>query len=123
MKVLIVEDSKTMRDIVKAVLTQIGCDHIEEASDGQDALRRLANFHPDIVLLDWNMPTMNGLEFIKAFRKISLTTPVIMVTTECDQAHVVEAIKAGVDDYIAKPFTPALLAHRIREALQKTKAA
>ncbi len=123
MKVLIVDDSKTMRDMIKSILDQIESDQVEEASDGQDALRALSNFQPDVVLLDWNMPTMNGLEFIKAFRQISLTTPVIMVTTECSQAHVVEAIKAGVDDYIIKPFTPALLAHRIQEAIQKSKAA
>lgn len=123
MKTLVIEDSKSMRDIIKAVLKQIGCEHIEEACDGQDALRRLTTFQPDIVLVDWNMPTMNGLDFVKAFRQISLTTPIIMVTTEGDQMRVVEAIKAGIDDFIIKPFAPALLAHRIVEAMKKSKAA
>jgi two-component system chemotaxis response regulator CheY len=123
MNVLVIDDSKTMRDIIKSVLTQIGCERVEEASDGKDALRTLADFAPELVLVDLNMPNMDGLEFVKAYRQISLTTPMIMVTTDSGQAQVVEAIKAGVDDYIVKPFTPALLAHRVREAMKKSKAA
>ena len=123
MNVLVIDDSQTMRDIIKSVLTQIGCERVEEASDGKDALRTLADFAPELVLVDLNMPNMDGLEFVKAYRQISLTTPMIMVTTDSGQAQVVEAIKAGVDDYIVKPFTPALLAHREREAMKKSKAA
>lgn len=122
MKILLVEDSKTMRNIEKAVLSQIGHTDIEEACDGEDALRKLASCQPDLLLVDWNMPTMDGLAFVKAFRRTDRSTPIIMVTTESEKSRVVEAIKAGVDNYVVKPFTPDLLSQRISETLEKAAA-
>ena len=122
MKILLVEDSKTMRNIEKAVLAQIGHTDIEEACDGQDALRKLATYQPDLLLVDWNMPNMDGLTFVKAFRQANRTTPIIMVTTESEKSRVVEAIKAGVNNYVVKPFTPDLLSQRITETLEKAVA-
>ena len=123
MKILLVEDSKTMRNIEKSVLAQLGHTDVEEACDGQDALRQLPSMEPDLLLVDWNMPNMDGLSFVKAYRQMNKATPVIMVTTESEKARVVEAIKAGVNNYVVKPFTPDLLSQRINETLEKCQAA
>ena len=119
MKVMLVDDSKTMRNIQKGVMTQLGYTDIVEATDGQDALSQVFAAAPDLILLDWNMPNMDGLTFLKAFRQKNTTTPVIMVTTEGEKSRVVEAIKAGVNNYIVKPFTPNVLKGRIEETLNK----
>ncbi|UYV13667.1 MAG: response regulator [Phycisphaera sp.] len=123
MKIMLVDDSKTMRNIQKSVLTQLGYSDIEEASDGEEALGLLETSAPDLLLVDCDMPHMDGLGFVKAFRRSDSTTPIIMVTTEAEKAHVAEAIKAGVDNYVVKPFTPDLLSQRIQETLAKCEAA
>jgi len=123
MKILLVDDSKTMRNIQKSVLTQMGHTQIEEACDGQDALSKVGAFQPELLLVDWNMPNMDGLSFVKAFRQQDKTTPIIMVTTESERARVVEAIKAGVNNYVVKPFTPDILNQRITETMSKLAAA
>jgi two-component system chemotaxis response regulator CheY len=122
MKILLIDDSKTMRNIQKSVLTQLGYSTIEEACDGQDGLSKVAAFAPDLILVDWNMPNMNGLDFVKAFRGTNKATPVIMVTTESEKSRVIEAIKAGVNNYVIKPFTPDLLSQRINETIAKKAA-
>lgn len=119
MKILLVDDSKTMRNIQKAVLAQIGFTQIEEACDGNDALSKVNAFAPELILVDWNMPNMDGLTFVKHYRQTNKTTPMIMVTTEAEKARVIEAIKAGVNNYVVKPFTPDLLSQRIQETLAK----
>lgn len=123
MKIMLIDDSRTMRNIQKAVISQIGQHVIEEAADGQDALSKVNAFQPDLILVDWNMPNMNGLEFVKAYRTSNKTTPMIMVTTESEKARVIEAIKAGVNNYVIKPFTPDLLSQRINETMAKRPAA
>jgi len=123
MKILLVDDSKTMRNIQKSVLSQLGYTNIEEACDGQDALSKVGAFQPDLILLDWNMPNMDGLSFIKAYRQANKTTPVMMVTTEAEKSRVIEAIKAGVNNYVVKPFTPDVLSQRIQETLSKLQSA
>jgi len=122
MKILLVDDSRTMRNIQKSVLGQLGHTEIEEACDGQDALSKVWAYEPDLLLVDWNMPNMNGLEFVKAFRQKDKTTPIIMVTTETEKSRVIEAIKAGVNNYVVKPFTPDLLSQRIAETMDKVTA-
>jgi two-component system, chemotaxis family, chemotaxis protein CheY len=119
MRILLVDDSKTMRNIQKAVLAQLGHTEVLEACDGQDALSKAPAFRPDLMLVDWNMPNMDGLTFVKAWRATNKTTPIIMVTTEAEKARVIEAIKAGVNNYVVKPFTPDLLSQRIQETLAK----
>jgi len=123
MKILLVDDSKTMRNIQKSVLSQLGYTELEEACDGQDALSKVKAFGPDLLLVDWNMPNMDGLSFVKAYRQDDKTTPIIMVTTEAEKSRVIEAIKAGVNNYVVKPFTPDLLSQRIQETLEKCAAA
>lgn len=123
MKILLVDDSKTMRNIQKSVLSQLGYTDIEEACDGQDALSKVKALEPDLLLVDWNMPIMDGLSFVKAYRQTNKTTPIIMVTTEAEKTRVIEAIKAGVNNYVVKPFTPDLLSQRIQETLQQCAAA
>jgi len=123
MKILLVDDSKTMRNIQKSVLSQLGYTDIEEACDGQDALSKVKAYGPDLMLVDWNMPNMDGLSFVKAYRQEDKTTPIIMVTTEAEKSRVIEAIKAGVNNYVVKPFTPDLLSQRIEETLAKCAAA
>jgi two-component system chemotaxis response regulator CheY len=119
MRILLIDDSKTMRNIQKSVLKQLGYTDIEEACDGQDALSKIPGFKPELCLVDWNMPNMDGLTFVKTFRETDKATPLIMVTTEAEKARVIEAIKAGVNNYVVKPFTPDLLSERITETLAK----
>ncbi len=123
MRILLVDDSKTMRNIQKAVLQQLGHQDVQEACDGQDALAKLANFKPELLLVDWNMPNMDGLTFVKTFRQSNKTTPIIMVTSEAERPRVIEAIKAGVNNYVVKPFTPDLLSQRITETLTRLQQA
>lgn len=122
MRIMLIDDSKTMRNIQKSVLKQLGYTEVEEACDGQDALSKVSAFNPDLCLVDWNMPNMDGLTFVKTFRQTNKTTPLIMVTTEAEKSRVIEAIKAGVNNYVVKPFTPDLLSERITETLAKCGA-
>ena len=123
MRVLLVDDSKTMRNIQKGILAQLGYTEIQEATDGLDALSKVGAFNPELLLVDWNMPNMDGLTFVKEFRGKGNKAPVIMVTTESEKARVVEAIKAGVNNYVVKPFTPDVLSDRIKETLSRVSAA
>ena len=123
MKIMLVDDSKTMRNIQKNILSQLGYTEVEEACDGQDALNKAAAFKPDLILLDWNMPNVDGLTFAKTYRSQGHATPIIMVTTEAEKARVIEAIKAGVNNYVIKPFTPEILGKRVEETMAKARAA
>lgn len=123
LRVMLIDDSKTMRNIQRTMLTQMGFETLEEAQDGQDALSKLGAFQPGLILCDWNMPNLDGLEFVKQARSRGCTAPIIMVTTESEKTKVVTAIRAGVNNYVVKPFTQDVLSARIGETLSKTKAA
>lgn len=115
MKVLLVDDSGTMRAIQKRCLNKLGIEDIVDADDGVTALRLFEATAFDVVLTDWNMPNMDGLQLLKEIRRRNADIPVIMVTTEADRNRVMEAIQAGVSDYLVKPFTT----DGLREKLEK----
>lgn len=123
MRIMLVDDSKTMREFQRNILDQLGYSELEEACDGQDALSKLSAFNPELILVGWNMPNMDGLTFVKNIRQQGIKTPIIMVTTESEKARVIEAIKAGVNNYVVKPFTPKQLSERVNETMAKAAAA
>ena len=123
MKVLLVDDSRTMRNLWKrAMAGNFEPLDITEGGDGQEALTALeqADGPFDLILLDWNMPNMDGLTFLKQFRTTDKTTPIIMVTTEAEKPQVITALKAGANNYLIKPFIPEDLVEKINATLKKT---
>ena len=118
MKVLLVDDSRTIRNIQKNVLSQLGHNDTLEAADGVEALKVLADTRPDLVLIDWNMPNMDGITLVKKIRETNKTLPLMMCTTEAEKSHVIAAIRAGVNNYVVKPFKAETLAEKIVEAME-----
>ena len=116
MNALIIDDSKAMRRILSKIVAKLGFD-IVEAEDGQQGLDRLLET-PDveIVLVDWNMPVMNGLEFVQTVRAKEeyATQKIIMVTTETEPSQMVKALMAGVDEFCMKPFTAEILTEKMK---------
>ncbi len=111
MRALVLDDSRAMRMVLVRLLKEKGWD-VVEAGDGQQGLDVLAaGPSPDLALIDWNMPVMNGLEFIRAVRKdpVYADMTLVMVTTESEHSQVVRALAAGAHEYVFKPFTPEAL--------------
>jgi len=106
--VLIVDDFATMRRIIKGVLKQLGFSNLIEAEDGESALKELRKEKIGLIVSDWNMPNMTGLDLLKAVRADSnlKNIPFLMVTAEGQKENVIQAVQAGVSNYIVKPFTP-----------------
>ncbi|MDX9820597.1 MAG: response regulator [Syntrophales bacterium] len=121
MKILIVDDFATMRKVIRNLLKQVGYENILEAEDGVSALRVLKAQKVDLVISDWNMPNMTGFELLKAVRADADLgkTPFLMVTAEALQDNVVAAVKAGVSNYIVKPFTAEVLNEKISKIMEK----
>ncbi|MDP2862166.1 MAG: response regulator, partial [Desulfobacterales bacterium] len=105
MKVLVVDDFATMRRIIKNILKQIGFTNIIEAEDGKSALKMLQNDKFDLIMCDWNMPEMPGIELLGKVRADEQLKgiPFVMVTAEAQKENIIEAVKAGVNSYIVKP--------------------
>ena len=122
MRILLVDDSATIRKIQKNTLAAIGQTDITEAADGVQALTAFQAQRPDLMIVDWNMPNMDGLTLVKKIRGIDKTVMLIMCTTEADKANVVEALKAGVNNYIVKPFTAQSLGEKIAQTLTNVGA-
>jgi two-component system chemotaxis response regulator CheY len=120
-KVLVVDDFATMRKVIRNLLKQVGYENIVEAEDGVNALRILKSQKIDLVVSDWNMPNMTGLDLLKAVRADEdlKQTPFLMVTAEALQDNVIAAVKAGVSNYIVKPFTAEVLNEKISKILDK----
>ncbi len=114
-KVLIVDDFATMRRIIKNLLKQLGVEKMEEAEDGVKALQKLRSEKFDLVISDWNMPNMTGLELLQNVRNDPAlkTLPFLMVTAEAEKENVLLAIKMGVSNYIVKPFTADVLQEKL----------
>jgi two-component system chemotaxis response regulator CheY len=121
MKILTVDDFSTMRRIIRNILRQLGYNNIIEADDGASALATLQTEPIDFIVSDWNMPNMTGLELLKAIRADAKLKeiPVLMVTAEALKENVVEAVKAGVNGYIVKPFTAETLKEKIDAIFEK----
>jgi len=113
----VVDDFASMRNIIKGLLNQIGFQNIEEAKDGSTALEKLKIGKFDLVICDWNMPKVPGIEVLKAVRNDPRLKdlPFLMVTAKAKKDNVMEAVKAGVNQYIVKPFTAETLQKKIEK--------
>ncbi len=120
MKILVVDDFATMRRIISNVLRQLGFENIVEAEDGTKALVVLESDKIDFVITDWNMPEMSGLDLLKAIRAKTDKNdlPVLMVTAEALQENIIAAARAGVNNYIVKPFDANTLAEKINKVFE-----
>ena len=118
-KVLVVDDSSTIRRIVKNTLERIGYSDVVEAENGIDALTKLKDGSIELVMTDWNMPEMDGITLVKSIRASDKfgAVPIIMVTTEAEKNEVMEAMQLGVNDYVIKPFTPDILKEKIQKIM------
>ena len=121
MKILVVDDFSTMRRIVKNVLKQLGYHNIEEAENGEHAYSLLQGGGFDFVVSDWNMPVMDGLNLLKKIRQDPQLKdlPFLMVTAETEKEKVIAAIKAGVNNYIVKPFNAQTMKEKIDKIFEK----
>jgi two-component system chemotaxis response regulator CheY len=125
MKILVVDDSSTMRRIIGNVIMQLGFnkEDYDEAEDGVKAWKMLNEGQYDVILTDWNMPNMNGLELVKKIRADGshIKTPIIMITTEGGRGEVIAALRAGVNNYIVKPFPAETLKEKLDTVLNVRK--
>ncbi len=122
MKILVVDDSRIMRNIVKNSLLKEKNKNYEfvEADNGIDAFNILEQEHIDLLLVDWNMPHLNGLDLTKELRALKkhIKLPIIMITSEAAKYNVIEAVKAGVNDYLIKPVKDDVLLEKIAQVLE-----
>jgi len=124
LKILIVDDFATMRKVIRNLLKQGGFENVVEAEDGAAALKILKSQQVDFIISDWNMPNMSGLELLKAVRADDeiKALPFLMVTAEALKDNVVAAVKAGVSNYIVKPFTAEVLTEKIEKIVKSLAA-
>jgi two-component system, chemotaxis family, chemotaxis protein CheY len=117
MKILVVDDMSTMRRIIKNIMKQLGFANVEEAENGQEALDKMKADTFGFIISDWNMPVMTGIQLLRAIRadeKLK-AIPVLMVTAEAQKENLIEAIQAGVSNYIVKPFTADVLQEKMNK--------
>lgn len=124
MRILVVDDYSTMRRIVRGILRRLGFNNLEEAEEGRSALKKLQEEPFELIICDWNMPIMTGLELLKTVRADDNLKhiPFLMVTAEAKKENIIDAIQAGVSNYVVKPFTEDVLAQKL-EAIFKAQAA
>ena len=123
MRILIVDDSATMRNIQRTFLQMHGYHEVQEACDGLDALNKAEAFQPDFLLVDRDMPTMDGMSFVKQYRAQGGGGLIVMVLSEAEKSRRHEAFDAGANNTIVKPFSPDLLSRCILETLERNAAA
>jgi len=114
-RALIADDSGPMRVIIRRALNALGIEEIVEARDGDEALKIFKSSSFSLVLTDYNMPHKNGLQLVKDLRELGADVPIVMVTTESERHTVIEAIQAGVSDYLIKPFDSELLKKKLEK--------
>ena len=114
-RALIADDSGAMRQIVVRAANKAGIQDVTEATDGADALTKFGAESFDLVLTDWNMPNKSGLELTQEIRGQGSDVPIVMITTEAEKSNVLEAIQAGVNDYLTKPFEAEDLVAKIEK--------
>lgn len=121
MRFLVVDDSSTMRRIIVNSLNKIGYTEVLEASNGREGLDRVTTAEVDMVITDWHMPEMNGIDFVRILRTMDRMkhTPVLMVTTNAAKDDIVQALRAGVTNYIVKPFTPDRFKEKIEAVIAR----
>lgn len=121
MKILVVDDFPTMRRIVRSLLRELGFSNIEEAEDGQQGLTKLKEGGFELIVSDWNMPNMDGLEMLKSIRADPNLSklPVLMVTAEAKKENIIAAAQAGANGYVVKPFTAATLEEKLNKIFEK----
>ena len=124
MNILIVDDFSTMRRIIKNLLRDLGFTNTEEADDGSTALPILQKGGIDFLITDWNMPKMTGIDLLRAVRADDSLDglPILMVTAEAKREQIVEAAQAGVNGYVVKPFTAAVLQEKIEKIFERVDA-
>ena len=124
MNILVVDDFSTMRRIIKNLLRDLGFTNTEEADDGSTALPILQKGGIDFLITDWNMPKMTGIDLLKAVRADASLEglPILMVTAEAKREKIVEAAQAGVNGYVVKPFTAAVLQEKIERIFERVEA-
>ncbi|HDQ41662.1 MAG TPA: response regulator [Desulfonatronum sp.] len=121
MRILLVDDSSTMRSIIKNILKQLGFRNVHDADDGSTAWEKVQKESFDLIISDWNMPKMKGIDLLKQVRSHPglKDMPFLMVTAEGLQENIVEAAKAQVSNYIVKPFTPEVLLQKLNAIFAK----
>jgi two-component system chemotaxis response regulator CheY len=120
MKALVVDDSEVMRKVVIGALSRAGVTDVDQAADGKEAVEKSQGGDYGLILMDWYMPNMLGLDAVKEIRALGNEVPIIMVTTEAEKSRVVEALKAGANNYIIKPFEPAAIVQKIKDVLAES---
>jgi two-component system chemotaxis response regulator CheY len=117
MHCLIVDDSKVVRKFTRRIFENLGCTNLHEAEDGQQALDHCKEEMPKLIMLDWHMPVMNGLEFLKHMRELDGGDKpvVIFCTTENDFSNISDAIASGANEYVFKPFDDAIIAGKLEQ--------
>jgi len=120
-KILVVDDFSTMRRIIKNLLRDLGFTNVDEADDGKTALPILKQGHIDFLITDWNMPEMTGIDLLKVVRAdpALASIPVLMVTAEAKREQIIAAAQAGVNGYVVKPFTAAVLKEKIDKIFER----
>lgn|SRR5690606_29498358 len=121
MNILVVDDFPTMRRIVRSLLKELGFGNVDEAEDGQEALSKLRKGGFGLVVSDWNMPNLDGLEMLKVIRSDNdlKQLPVLMITAEAKKENIIAAAQAGASGYVVKPFTAATLEEKLNKIFEK----
>ena len=121
MRALVVDDSAVMRRVLIGALGRANITEVDQASDGQEAVEATGSNDYGLVLMDWNMPNMTGIELLRAIRANAQLShlPVLMITAEAKKENIVEAAQAGASGYIVKPFTAATLSEKLAKIFEK----